>query len=381
MKIIIDGAIYSSAPSGGVYRYFNELIPRLSSFPETEVKIIAQKDPSGIPLGEKITVARDTLPTGNWLPEGRLKKFLRSRKREIQRLLVKNKFSGLEQSVYHSTYYTSSPWSSLPEVVTIHDMISELFEETYHLPHVKALREAKAQSLKTAHRVIAISDQTKRDLQAVYQIPAWKIDVIYHGVDYQLFSQNPGGERTKEILSKHKLLEPYFLYVGGRLHHKNFKTFLTAFSKSRVAKDYKLAVAGAPWNDDEKELIRKLGAENQLIWTEHLNETELAVAYQNAQGLALPSYYEGFGLPLIEAMAAGCPVLASNTGPFPELAQEAALFFDPRDESQMKQALEIALDSGVRKNLITKGTERAQCFSWDTSAVKHLECYKKAIEA
>lgn len=381
MKIIIDGSMYSSAPSGGVYRYFNELIPRLSRFPETEIKIFAQKAPSGIPTGENIKVAKDPLPTGNWLPEGRLKQFLRSRKHEIKNFLVKKQFSGFTNSVYHATYYTPSPWKSLPEVVTVHDMISELFEDTYHLPHIQALRQAKSQSIKSATRVIAISERTKKDLQDIYNIPPSQIDVIYHGVDHQLFSEKPSPLFKNEILKKHHFSSPYFLYVGGRLHHKNFKRFLIAFSQSPVSKDYRLAVAGAPWSEEENKLIKKLDISDRLIWTEHLNEKELSVAYQNAEALALPSYYEGFGLPLIEAMAAGCPVIASNKGPFPELAQGAALFFDPKDESQMSKALESILEPQTRESLVSKGLEQAKNFSWDTSAKKHMETYQKALSS
>lgn len=381
MKIIIDGSMYSSAPSGGVYRYFNELIPRLSRFPEAEIKIFAQKDPSGIPKGENIKIANDVLPTGTWLPEGKIKQFLRARKQEIKSFLVKKQFSGLIDSVYHATYYTPSPWKSLPEVVTVHDMISELFEETFHLPHVKTLREAKAQSLKSATRVIAISEQTKKDLQDIYNIPPSQIDVIYHGVDHKFFSEKPCSDFKNEVLSKHKLSTPYFLYVGGRLHHKNFKRFLVAFSQSKVSKDYRLAVAGAPWNEDERELIKKLAISDRIIRTEHLNEKALSVAYQNAEALALPSYYEGFGLPLIEAMAAGCPVIASNTGPFPELAEGSALFFDPKDESQMSKALESILEPKTREALVSRGLEQARKFSWDTSAKKHMETYQKALSS
>lgn len=380
MKVIIDGTIYCSAPSGGVYRYFNELIPRISNFPGTEIKIFTPKAPSGLPQGANISHTKDNLPSGAWLPEGQLKRFLRAQKKKLQSLLMKQSFSGLEQSVFHSTYYTPSPWNSIPQVVTVHDMISEIFQETFNLPHLKTLREAKAKSVATATRVIAISEQTKNDLHNIYQIPLSKIDVIYHGVDFDFFSRKLSKEAKHEILSKHSLNSPYFLYIGGRLHHKNFKRFLLAFANSLVSKDFKLAVAGAPWDAEENELIRKLQVREKLIWMPNLSDQELPTVYQNAIALALPSIYEGFGLPLIESMAAGCPVIASKSGPFPELAGEAALFFDPHDESQMENSMEEILKTAVREPLIELGKKRAQHFSWDKSAHQHFESYQKALE-
>jgi len=379
MKVIIDGTIYSTAPTGGVYRYFNELIPRISNLPGTEIKIFTPKDPTGIPMGRNISHTKDHFPSGAWLPESQLKRFLRFQKQKLQSLLLKRSFSGIEDSVFHSTYYTSSPWSKIPQVVTVHDMISEIFKDTFDLPHIKTLRDAKAKAVGSATRIIAISEQTKRDLHNIYKFPLTHIDVIYHGVDHDFFSNKPSKEAERAILNKHSLLYPYFLYLGGRLHHKNFKRFLSAFANSRISKQFKLAVAGAPWDEEEKELILKLKTSEKLIWMPNLSDEELRTIYQNAVALALPSYYEGFGLPLIESMAAGCPVIASNSGPFPELAGESALFFDPHDESQMENSMEEIVKPSVRTPLIETGRRRAQDFSWDKSAIQHFESYQKAL--
>lgn len=380
MKIIIDGMIYSSAPTGGVYRYFNEIIPRLSAFPDTEIKIFSPKNATSIPTGNHITVEKDRLPSGSWLPESELKKTLRKVKQRVNSFLMSKKFSGVKDSVFHSTYYTPSPWPSLPQVVTVHDMISELFPETYHLPHVRELRENKAKCLMTATRVIAISEQTKKDLQRIYNISASNIDVIYHGVDFELFSHKKEESNQKNILRKLELTSPYFLFLGGRLHHKNFSTLLKAFASRPLSKEYILAVAGTPWTQEESELIKSLNISSRLAWMPSLDETDLPTVYQNATALALPSYYEGFGLPLIEAMAAGCPVVASQSGPFPELAEGAAIFFDPFDPSQMGLALEKVLVPSTRNELIEKGKKQAAKFSWDLSAKKHFESYHKALK-
>jgi glycosyltransferase involved in cell wall biosynthesis len=111
-----------------------------------------------------------------------------------------------------------------------------------------------------------------------------------------------------------------------------------------------------------------------------LNEKELPTVYQNATALALPSYYEGFGLPLIEAMAAGCPVVASQAGPFPELAEGAAILFDPFDPKQIGLALEEISNPSKRIELIEKGKIQAAKFSWDLSAKKHFESYQMALK-
>ena len=380
MNIIIDGTIYSSAPSGGAFRYFNELIPRLSRFPNTEVNIFTPKNSVPPPVTANIKVTIDSLPNGNWLPNGRLKSILRLAKKNIQGYILKSKFSGRKDSIYHSTYYTSSPWPEIPQVVTVYDMISELFSETYELPHHQALRKIKTECLKKASRVVAISNQTKTDLQNIYQIPASSIDVIYHGVDHSFFSQVQSTEIKTNILKNRRLLSPYFLFLGGRLHHKNFIRFLRAFSMSQVSKDYILAVAGTPWSHDELQLIKSLGLEKKIVLMPYLSDTELPTIYQNAAAFAFPSYYEGFGLPLIEAMAAGCPVVASNGGPFPELSQGAALLFDPFDEDKMGRSLEDILVPATRATLIEAGKKQAGKFSWNLTAEQYYDVYKKTLK-
>lgn len=379
MKIIIDGFIYTFAPSGGGYRYFNELISRLSKFPDTEVNIFTPKDPIGLPTDSEIKIAKDNFPTGKWLPEGKIKNHLRAAKKLIQRRLLEKKFSGVENSVYHSTYYTPSPWKGLPQVTTVYDMISEIFPETFELSHIKYTREVKSQAIKSSNRIIAISETTKKDIQKVYGTDSSLIDVIHLGVDYEFFSQSLTLDSKQAFLQKHKLTQPFFLYVGGRLHHKNFTRFLTAFAASKVSKDYYLVAAGTPWTGAEIELIDSLNLKNKITLLTGMTDLDLAYLYQSAVAFVFPSYYEGFGLPLIEAMAAGCPVLASNAGPFPELAEQSALLFDPFDEHNIGQALEQILNNNLRTQLINSGKKRALHFSWDDLAQKHLVTYQKAI--
>jgi glycosyltransferase involved in cell wall biosynthesis len=381
MKILIDGLIYSSAPSGGGYRYFNELISRLSAFPDTEVNIFTQKNPTSLPVGVNLNIQKDTLPTGAWLPEGKIKNQLRFCKKLLKKWILKNSFSGIKDCVFHSTYYTPCPWKNIPQVTTIYDMISELFPETYDLPHIKTTREAKAVCIKNAARIITISENTKRDLEKVYDISPSSIDVIHLGVDYNIFSKMTSEAMTQQLLEKYRLNRPYFLFIGGRLHHKNFIRLLKAFALSTVRRDYVLAVAGAPWNDEETNLIKSLNLEDSIIWMPSVPEHELPTLYQNAVAFAFPSYYEGFGLPLVEAMAAGCPVVASDAGPFPELSGNAAILFDPFDEAKIARALEDVLDPTTRSRLVDLGQNRAKGFSWDELARKHLKTYHKALNA
>jgi len=381
MKILIDGLIYSSAPSGGGYRYFNELISRLSAFPDTEVNIFTQKNPTSLPAGVNLKIQKDHLPTGAWLPEGKIKNQLRSCKKLLQNWLFKPSFSSVTNCVFHSTYYTPCPWKNIPQVTTIYDMISELFPETYDLPHIKTIREAKAVCIKNAARIVTISENTKQDLQKIYNIKPSSVDVIHLGVDYDVFSQKISESISQQLLEKYRLNRPYFLFIGGRLHHKNFIRLLKAFAQSPVRKDYVLAVAGAPWTDEESNLIKSLKIEECIILIPSVPEHELPTLYQNAAAFTFPSYYEGFGLPLVEAMASGCPVVASNAGPFPELAENAAILFDPFDEAKIAKALEVVLDPATRSHLVSLGRSRAKGFSWDELARKHLETYHRALRA
>lgn len=381
MKIVIDGTVYSSAPSGGVYRYFNELIPRLANLPDTKVQIFSPRTDTLPPNGENIEVKKDLLPSGQWFPEGRAKEVLRKAKRWVSAFVVGKQLGGVEGAVYHSTFYTPSPWKNLPEVFTVYDMISELFPDLSQETHIVSTNRMKRECVERAARLIAISENTKQDLHRIWGVPLEKIDAIHLGVKTDFFSRAIDATEKERTLEKYSICKPFVFFLGGRLHHKNFSRLLEAYEMSEIRQSHTLVVAGAPWSQEEEKRIQNLGLEKHVLRIPSITEVELPVFYQCATLFVFPSYYEGFGLPLLEAMAAGCPVAAANAGPFPEIVQGAALLFDPYDPADMAKKMDSLLNTSLRERYRDLGLQRSAQFSWDETARKTRETYKKAIGA
>ena len=182
-------------------------------------------------------------------------------------------------------------------------------------------------------------------------------------------SASHGPERVPE--------RPYFLYVGLRYEYKNFSGLLAAFAQARPSlSDMALCVVGAPFTDEEEKLIAELGLDGAIEHYSQISDSHLAKLYRCSVAFVYPSLYEGFGLPPLEAMACGAPVVSSNSSSLPEVVGDAALFFDPTSKDEMAHRLvTIADDSAERERLIRRGQERVQMFTWDQTVSATLEIY------
>jgi len=258
-----------------------------------------------------------------------------------------------------------------PLVVTVHDMTHELFPELFAPHDPTALR--KKCYVQKATRIIAISENTKKDIVELYHIDPSLIDVIYHGNSLVLPSPD------KEIAID--LPENYILFVGLRGGYKNFNTFLRAFAAvAAEVPDLRLLCAGSgPFTQKEHDLLRQLHIDDR-VEQRALSDGELALSYKHARAFVYPSLYEGFGLPILEAFSCRAPVLCSRSSCFPEIAGDAALYFDGKDSDSMAQCmLDILNSEEKRKDLIAKGMERLCLFSWQQCAQKTIRSYKIAL--
>lgn len=274
----------------------------------------------------------------------------------------------------HETYYAAhrqAP-SRTPVVVTVHDMTHERFPTLFswrdRTPYLKAKAIARADSL------ICISEHTRKDLLEFHPQAAGKTKVIHHGF-HPLPQPDPNGEHPLQQ-------RPYLLFVGSRTGYKNFNNLAKAFAHSRLPKEgfQLVAFGGGNWNAEEKRLIKELGLSDHL----HLsagNDHALATYYRHARFFAFPSLYEGFGFPLLEAMSLDCPVACSNSSSFPEVAGNAARYFDPANLEDMRNAIEdLALSENERSALTENGRSRVAHFAWDHCLLQTLELYRETIE-
>lgn len=261
-------------------------------------------------------------------------------------------------AVFASTYY-SHPIGT-PSVMTVHDMIPEVFAVDLGQP----MWLEKDACIRHARRFIAVSSSTARDLCGFYpQILPARVTVAHNGVS-PLFRPAGTGE-VESFRTRHGITRPYFLLVGSRETYKNAEIFLRVFSGLRDRQRYAVVCVGGEKNLQPELQALRAGSERHML---RLDDAELRLAYSGAIALAYPSTYEGFGMPVAEAMASGCPVITTPNASLPEVAGDAAIYVKPMDEAALADALTRIQQPELRNALIARGLERAKLFSWTKMA-------------
>ena len=284
-------------------------------------------------------------------------------------LLIRQRFDLL-----HLTDNVSVWWLGLlrrPFVCTVHDMIPELFYK--RTPKVCRYLRKRHKIVERATRVITVSENTKTDAVRIWGLSPDKVDVVHHGA-----SVVPS-ERGR---SRWAAFAPYILYVGGRDEYKDFIWFLHAVSPLlRERKNLQLLCTGNPFTLKEREKIARLGVSDRC-WVHFFEDDELFSVYHEAKVFVYPSRYEGFGIPILDAFAAGCPVVLSRASCFPEVADDAAAYFELNHEEDLRRTVAQVLDDlPYRDELIRRGKERVQAFTWDNAAAQTVEVYRRALAA
>lgn len=287
--------------------------------------------------------------------------------------------------VFHFTFSQNVPLlKSGPIVVTVHDLISIIFREHYRHNKLRPLFDWMwTKATKKADRIIAVSESTKRDIIEYLDVPEDKIKVVYEAADP---IYGPVTEDEVESAKKRfKINGSYIMYVGGMDPRKNLEGLLDAYRRlpTDLSREHKLVVVGRldQWYPEIEKLISEFGLRERVIFTGFVPDEMLVALYNGASVFVLPSLYEGFGLPLLEAMSCRTPVVCSNAASIPEVIGDAALMVDPRDVDGLAAAIERALtDSELREDLREKGFKRAKSFSWEKTARETLAVYEEIAE-
>ncbi|WP_298228018.1 glycosyltransferase family 1 protein [Gryllotalpicola sp.] len=275
-----------------------------------------------------------------------------------------------------------------PRVVTCHDLIPLLFIERYarRRPALARLRRLPHELVRYhgARRVIADSEATKRDLCRLLRVPRAKIDVVLLGIDAKLFlPRREAGERAL-LQQVHALDRPYVLYVGSGDPRKNLPFLVEAFAASGLAKNMLLALAGSFHHSHRpmiEDAVDRYGLREHARLLGYVSEAHLPALYRNASVFAFPSLYEGFGLPILEAMACGTPVVTTDCGSLAEAAGEVALTARPGDIEAWAAALRRAVtDDGWRRAATAAGREQARRFTWAACARATVASYRAALQ-
>lgn len=284
--------------------------------------------------------------------------------------------------VFHGGDARLPDYARIPTTVTVHDTFSllrddlatEKFREKKHRRYEEIARRAD--------RVIASSESTRRDLVSQLSIPAERIVVNHLGVGEQ-FTPRPDAE-VASVCSKYGVSRPYALAVSSFSRRKNVNLLLETYARLRKARKFEssLVLAGSTehWQESH-DVLERLGLTDDVILTGYVPDAELPAIYSGARMLLFPSLCEGFGLPIVEAMACGTPVLTSNISAMPEIVGDAGLLVDPLDPRDILAKMEqLDGDAALRRTLAEKGIERAKLFTWDRAALRLVSVWKELAD-
>jgi len=363
MRIIYDHNIFWSQKFGGISRYFVNLLKNIQKKNNIDLRVIA---PFYRNIYLKNEIDKKKI-VGLYLKKEIPKTSFMFK--SFNKFFFKNFVHSYKPSLIHSTYYNENiDKKTTPLIITVYDLIHEklgIENNTKILPKLK--------SLKLADHIVSISEKTKKDLMKFYNIDKDKISVIYLGSNHALTNQ--------KILNNANSEKPFILYVGSREKYKNFEFFLKGYSISEKLKnDFDLLLfGGGKLSVYEKKKINEYKLHNKVFHKEGTDE-ELYQLYKTAKVFIFPSIYEGFGLPLVEAMANDCPVICSNIDVFKEIAGNAAEYFDPSNVENFKAKIEEVIYSNTRlQELKSLGKMKSRNYDWEKCADETIKIYKKLV--
>ena len=283
-----------------------------------------------------------------------------------------------DTSLYHATEHLL-PRLSQPTVMTVHDLIFERYPQHHKVTNRAFLRLGMPLFVRAATHIIAVSRHTAHDLSAIYNVPTAKMTVIYEGVDAEFQPATPA--QVAAIRARYSPDRPYLLMLGTLEPRKNHRLALTALAQLKAqGYPHRLIIGGGKgWLFEPiSQLVESMGLTNDLLFAGYVPAADLPGLYSGADALLLPSQYEGFGLPLLEAMACGAPVVSSNASSLPELAGDAALLIDPDDAEGFTAAIRQLIDQpNLASILRQRGLLQARKFTWQAAARQTAELYTK----
>ena len=375
-RILYDHQAFTMQKYGGVSRCFVELFKNLPNGLEASIALyksdnVYVKDLMKVYSQETVIdrLLNNHYFKGAWRLQLLLKQYREYRVDKNEKYSIERLKKG-EYDIFHPTFFNDYflPYlNGKPFVLTIHDMTPELYPQYYKANDFQIVMKRKLAPL--ANAVIAVSENTKKDIIRILGIPEEKIHVIYHGCSLSI---------PKEAYKPFHF--PYILYVGDRRGYKNFIPFVKQVSPFlKQNNGLHVVCTGHSFNKEEKQLFNECGVSNLFINTWAKTDTDLYNLYHYARCFVYPSEYEGFGIPILEAYKADCPVLLNRASCFPEIARDAAVYFNiDSSKNDLYDKLELIFSMSVdeRASLITKQHTRLADFSWGKSAEQLSQIYK-----
>jgi glycosyltransferase involved in cell wall biosynthesis len=296
-------------------------------------------------------------------------------------------FTGGPLDLFHATDFVLAPTGAKRKVLTVHDLAFHFFPDAAMPSLHHYLNVVVPRSVRRADHILADSAHTARDLEQVWQVSPEKISVVQGGVDHSHFHPHISKDKVEQVRARYGATgAPYILAVSRIEPRKNFVRLIQAFHQARQEAHlpHRLIIGGRKgWLYDEIfAKVKELGIEDTVHFCGFVAEDDLPALYAGADFFAYPSLYEGFGLPLIESLACGTPVLTGNNSCLPEAAGPGGIYVDALDISSIAQGIvKLATDETLRHSLAAQGLQHAAQFTWERSADQLLAAYQKTLAA
>lgn len=364
---------------GGIGRYTRELINAVAGLDQTnDYRLFSARPPEHLPV-------ENPLPEGGRIrhkPAPISEKWLYRVWYRLRWPLPVQWVTGTID-LFHSPDFVLPPVAgNVPTLLTVHDLSFAHFPEVYTPTLVNYLNQVVPWSVARATHILADSYATKLDLVRLWGVSEQKVTVLYSGVDSR-FRPVDDHARLTAVRQKYGLGQaPYVITVGTVQPRKNYQMLIRAFAPIARRSTHNLVIVGGKgwlYDDILAEVVAQ-GLQERVIFTGFADDGDLPALYSEATLFLFPSLYEGFGLPLLEAMACGVPVLTSNASCLPEVAEGAAVLLPPKDTAVWTEAMQALLDDPVqRAQLVTAGYGQARLFTWQKSARKLLNIYHQFL--
>lgn len=373
LRVAVDGVIYSYQQHGGISRILSSVLPRLCALDEDlRIELWSWKKlAQPVPEHRHLTHRRvPSLPTSRKSRPAAVQRFLRRLSARANEQLRRRTVAASDADLWHATLYWHPPGWRGRIVTTVYDLKEELFPQ---LGERRAeLLRYKRDAILAADHILCISETTRRDLISCYDIAPRRLSVTPLAIEPDVYRAT-GATGVSDL----GVTGPFILFVGRRDPFKNFDLLMEAYRRWHRRPEIRLVLAGPPLLASERRKLEDRGIGDRLVHLPEASDSILARLYRSAEALVYPSLYEGFGLPLLEAMACGCPLVAARIPSSTELASGVAVFFEPAEPDSLVEALEAAVTEGRASPRVAEGLARSARYSWDETARSTLEIYRK----
>ena len=370
MRVAFNAWHYIPGTLGGGETYILNLLKALRDVPEVDVVVLTTPLNDSVLSALGLACHRFPIPAKS-----------RPARVAMEQALLPRVCRAQGADLLHTTANVAPLISRCPVVLTVHDLFYEHFARKFQSSYYRAFVPA---SVRRSAHVITVSENSRTDLLRKFHVPPDRVSLVYEAADEAFFDTDFDRAHLDEVRTRFGLRDEYVLYVGSGEPHKNVSGLMRGFARAASLREsHRLAVVG-DMGAARKALIREaaeLQIPDRVVFTGRVDFSDLLAIYRAAKVLVLPSFFEGFGLPIVEAMASGVPVISSDRTCLTEICGGAAILVDPSSDADIARALTSVLsDESLRRKLIALGRSRAREFSWSAAARGTVAAYQKALD-